>query len=160
MNILGIDPGENGGFAFISTSGDHYPCLVEFKTNTRKDIAQIVKYYSLLGPCTCFIEKVHAAPRQGVSSTFTFGKNYGFWLGILTVLEISFEEVSPQTWQGCLGFKSPRGATYNDRKRLLKQRAEQLYPSVPISLGTADAVLIAEYGRRLYNSRENKNPSR
>lgn len=157
MNILGIDPGVGGGMALLSEG--NVPMVASIKNYTEKDIKSMLQVFAM-SPCVCFIEKVHAAPGQGVSSMFTFGQNYGFWRGLLTAYEIPFEEVSPQTWQGCIGFKTPRGATYAVRKRLLKQRAEQLYPSVPITLGTADAVLIAEYGRRLYNSRENKNPSR
>ena len=156
MNILGIDPGVGGGMALLS-EGDT-PMLASIKNYTEKDIKSVLQVFTMT-PCICFIEKVHAAPGQGVSSMFTFGQNYGFWRGLLTAYEIPFEEVSPQTWQGCIGFRTPRGASYNDRKRLLKQRAEQLYPSALITLGTADAVLIAEYGRRLYNLRENKNPS-
>ena len=153
MNILGIDPGEHGGYALMTDA--NFPTAIEFSKQTKKEVSDIIKFYAdCMGPLHCIIEKVHAAPRQGVTSTFTFGKNYGFWLGLLTAHGIPYEEVPPQTWQGGLGIKAPRQATYADRKRLLKQRAEQLYPNVPIKADTADAVLIAEYGRRLLNSRK------
>lgn len=154
MYIIGIDPGEKGAFAVYNTVTQSVTSF-EFAKLTRKDIADTLQTYKILDDIFCVIEKVHAAPGQGVVSMFTFGKNYGTWLGILTAIGIPFEEITPQVWQGVIGFRSARGATYNERKRALKQKAEQLHPEMKITLANADAVLICEYACRLYAARKN-----
>lgn len=152
MYIVGIDPGEKGGFAIYSPHTKSYKAF-EYAKMTPKDIAETLQTLVALDQTFCVIEKVHAAPGQGVVSMFTFGRNYGMWLGILTAVGISFEEITPQVWQGNLGIKQPRGATYSDRKRLLKQKAQQLFPDQNINLANADAFLICEFARRLCAAR-------
>jgi len=91
-------------------------------------------------------------PKQGVSSTFKFGRGYGFLRGCLVALGIPFEDVTPQTWMRALNVPPRRK---NETKAQFKQRlrgvAQQLFPSEKITLATADALLIAEYCRRTSN---------
>jgi hypothetical protein len=81
---------------------------------------------------------------MGVTSAFTFGAGYGRCRMALTAAKIPFEELLPQRWQRLLG-----GLSGGD-KQLLKTRAQQLYPSVKITLATADALLLATVARRLH----------
>lgn len=148
MNIIGIDPGKNGGVSLYYEDLKTV-CAEGISDKTEKEVCKILREIKSLGECKAYIEKVHAAPGQGVVSMFSFGQNYGFWKGLLTALEISYEEVPPQTWQAFLGINTRGKGTYSERKRLLKQRAEQLYPNVSITLHTADAILISEYGKRI-----------
>lgn len=97
---------------------------------------------ALGGSDFAYIERVHSMPKQGVASSFTFGRSYGFLRGCLIASGIPFEEVTPQTWQKALGCLS-RGD-----KNVTKAKAQQLFPSLKITHATADALLIAEYGRR------------
>ena len=138
MRIIGIDPGSSGAIAMLDTSEsvqywkmpdtemDLWDCLVN-----QKPIA------------AAFIEKVHAMPRQGVSSTFKFGRNYGMLLMALTASGIPFTEVTPQTWQKSLNCMS------KGDKNVTKRRAQQLFPQLKVTHAIADALLIAEYGRRV-----------
>lgn len=148
MYILGIDPGEKGGFAFKDTSNSEMT-VFEFSKMTHKEIADTLKFYACFDDVYCIIEKVHAAPGQGVVSMFTFGKNYGFWLGVLTAAGIPFEEVTPQTWQAGMGIRHARHTAYTERKRALKQKAEQLFPQLKVTLANADALLICEFASRI-----------
>ena len=93
--------------------------------------------------CFAYLEKVHAMPKQGVSSTFKFGLNYGFLIGCLTALRIPFEFVTPNTWQKALSCQS------KGDKNVTKAKAQQLFPHLKIIHTIADALLIAEYGRRI-----------
>lgn len=93
------------------------------------------------------IERVHSMPKQGVASSFKFGRSYGFLRGCLIASGIPFEEVTPQVWQKALGCLS-RGD-----KNVTKARAQQLFPSLKITHATADALLLAEYARRLHAQR-------
>lgn len=93
-------------------------------------------------PTCAAIEIVHAMPKQGVTSTFTFGKGYGGLRMALIASGIPFREVQPRAWQkelGCL--------TGGD-KNVSKRKAQQLFPSLKITHAIADALLIAEWLRR------------
>lgn len=143
MRIIGIDPGKSGGIAW---------CNLGFMRawpmpNTEKDISNLLSDMHFEGETFCYLERVHAMPGQGVTSMFTFGQGYGFLRGCLVSLRIPFEEVRPQQWQKALNL-SPKGD-----KNILKQKAQQLFPDQNVTLKTADALLIAEYGRRLYEQK-------
>lgn len=140
MYILGIDPGQSGGLAFINSVVKERPIIYAVKKMTEKDIAEEIENLCV---SRCFLERVHSMPRQGVSSTFKFGANYGFYRGLLTGLAIPFETVPPQTWQRYL-----RCLTGGD-KNVTKSKAQELFPELKITHATADALLIAEYGRRI-----------
>ena len=138
MRIIGIDPGKSGGLAW---------CVDGFMQcwpmpKTEHDIAKLIQDFSRFDDTFCFIEKVHAMPGQGVTSMFTFGRGYGFLRGCLVSYKIPFDEVTPSTWQKALGCMS------KGDKNIPKAKAQQLFPDLNITLKTADAVLIAEWGRR------------
>ena len=86
-------------------------------------------------------------PKQGVSSTFKFGVGFGFLVGCLTALKIPFEFVTLQKWQKALSCQS------HGDKNVTKQKAQQLFPQIKVIHANADALLIAEYGRRINNGR-------
>jgi len=140
MIIVGIDPGMAGGIAFFDWPPDGKPFICAFKMpGTERDI------YDLLAGregAVVFLEAVHSMPGQGVSSSFKFGRGYGFLRGIVTALKYPLHDVTPQKWQKALGCLS-RGD-----KNVTKQKAQQLFPQLKITHATADALLIAEYGRR------------
>jgi crossover junction endodeoxyribonuclease RuvC len=96
-----------------------------------------------------FLEKVHAMPKQGVTSCFTFGQNYGFIRGLLTALEIPFEDVTPNAWQKQAGLlRRNKDETITQKKNRHKQQAQQLFPHLKVTHAIADALLICEYGRK------------
>jgi Holliday junction resolvasome RuvABC endonuclease subunit len=80
---------------------------------------------------------------MGVVSAFTFGCNYERVVMALMCAGIPVEEVTPQRWQKALGC-----LTHGDKK-VSKARAQQLFPGIKITNYIADALLIAEYGRRI-----------
>lgn len=145
--FLGIDPGKSGGIAVLIDGEVHN--VLKLEPCTEADIAEFVSDVRALveastaGPLFAFLEKVSAMPKQGVSSTFKFGTSYGFLRGLLVGMRIPFEEVTPQKWQKLMGCMT-RGD-----KNVSKGRAQQLFPSLKITHATADALLIAEYGRRI-----------
>ncbi len=146
MNIIGFDPGNNGALAVITPARDVR--LFSFHNQSERDIAHII-LSETLEPCYAYLEKVGARPKQGVTSMFTFGQNLGFLRGLLVGYGIPFQDVTPQVWQRgiSIGKAFPTPA---ERKRAHYQLAQQLYPQVKFNLAMADALLIAEYGRRTY----------
>jgi hypothetical protein len=137
--IIGIDPGKGGGIAWID---DDMPGAIAMP-DTLKDLFELLQDISCEGNATAYLEQVASSPQMGVKSAFTFGNGFGHLEMALTACSIPFQRIRPQAWQkelGCL--------TKGD-KNVTKRRAQELFPDLQITHATADALLIAEYGRRL-----------
>ena len=137
MTYLGLDPGKSGAIAFLR--GDEAWCIK--CSETPADIADALR--EVEGPCFAIIERVHSMPRQGVSSTFKFGESFGLLQGLLVALQIPHEFVTPAKWQGTMGCRS------GGDKNVTKKRAQELFPAIKVIHAVADALLLAEYCRRL-----------
>ena len=137
---IGIDPGKNGGLAWIDDAGAH---ALPMPQTIRARWLAIAKLET--EDCYCCIEKVHTSPQMGVRSAGTFMQNTGELLASLCAAGIPYEEVSPAKWQrhlSCL--------TAGD-KNVTKQKAQGLFPGLKITHAIADALLIAEYCRQTRN---------
>lgn len=150
MTFIGIDPGKSGAICLL-LSDYVEPCSLytrfyAFDEGVYVDVlASLPRHDSL-----CILEKVHAMPKQGVSSMFSFGQNFGFIQGVLLTLKIPFQLVEPRTWTRSFGCG-------NDKSEHIRT-AKRLFPTVNLkrterctkeSDGFADALLLAEYGRRI-----------
>lgn len=176
MNVvyMGIDPGKSGALAMRSLDGlwRGVDCpLVETKTVKRKNkktgkITTTVKKESspvlMAGLIrdvmaaavhkdarfVLYIEKVSAMPGQGVTSMFSFGRNFGQWEGVIAALGCEVHYVTPQRWKKVMLADAPKG------KESARMKALQLFPYLADELkfkkneGRAEALLIGEYGRR------------
>lgn len=137
--FIGIDPGQSGGISILS----EVSAQAWKMPDTEKDCAELLdELVSSVGFRVCFIENVHSMPKQGVASSFKFGRSYGFLRGLLIGLKIPFEEITPQVWQ-----KEMNCRTGGD-KNVSKAKAQQLWPELKITHATADSLLIAECARR------------
>lgn len=136
---LGIDPGQSGGVALLDDAGAivHVQKMPETEHDTAELLSEFAPRIKF-----AFIEKVCAMPKQGVSSTWTFGQHYGFLRGLLVALRVPFDQVRPQEWQKAMACR-----TKGD-KNISKAKAQQLFPNQKITHATADALLLAEHCRR------------
>ena len=141
MTHIGIDPGVNGGIAWISWISCGKPCA-EKMPSTLLDLWELVQDISSFGPCKAYIEQVHSSPQMGVKSAFTFGNGFGHLEMALTAAGIPFERVRPQAWQKALGCLT------KGEKNVTKAKAQEMFPGIKITHAIADALLIAEYCRR------------
>ena len=144
--IIGIDPGANGGIAWIDYNGK---ACVEKMPDSLQDlwelICDITSYpkSSIDGRSyKAYIEQVSSSPQMGVVSAFSFGRGYGNLEMALTAAGIPFERVRPQVWQKALGCM-----TKGD-KNVSKHKAQELFPDRKVTHATADALLIAYYGTK------------
>lgn len=144
--VLGVDPGSNGGIAWIDYNGK---ACVEKIPDTLQDlwelICDITSYpkSSIDGRSyKAYIEQVSSSPQMGVVSAFSFGRGYGNLEMALTAAGIPFERVRPQVWQKVLGCM-----TKGD-KNVSKRKAQELFPDRKVTHATADALLIAYYGTK------------
>jgi Holliday junction resolvasome RuvABC endonuclease subunit len=143
---IGIDPGKSGGIAWFNDDGPHVEKMPDTVQGVWELIEHIVNGSAPIYRHTefkAYIEQVHSSPQMGVKSAFTFGNGFGHLEMALTAANIPFERIRPQVWQKTLGC-----LTKGD-KNISKRRAQELFPHLKITHATADAMLIAEYGRRL-----------
>jgi Holliday junction resolvasome RuvABC endonuclease subunit len=154
----GIDPGFTGGFAVVDDVGNSvvlYDAPTTMVPYTKKGKKRTRQEFDLSGmrdmltnvPVQCvYLEDVTARAGQGVVSMFRFGHGLGLWEGLLTGLGITFVKVLPTTWKTKLGLLN----TEKDDARIW---AKQQFPIADLKLkkhqGRADALCLAEYGRRI-----------
>ena len=153
--IIGIDPGQKGGIAFIinnEVTGSSMPLVgKELDIQTIVNMIEYNRHREEYNTDNlAIVEKVHSMPKQGVASSFKFGKNYGTLLGILGTLAIPVQLVTPQAWKKLIlaGTKKDKNAAieyvsmkYPDFK-LIRPGCRKPHD------GICDAICIAEYGRR------------
>ena len=146
--FIGIDPGKQGGFA--SYDGEQ---IWAFKCpdNPQKmsDKLRVTQNNCMIegNNLVAYIERVWAFRNSGTRQAFSFGVNYGMWLGCLGTLKIPYIEVIPKTWMGHFG-DLPKDR--QERKQTLKQIAQGLLPENKVTLATADAILIAKYAEETH----------
>jgi hypothetical protein len=89
-----------------------------------------------------------AGIRTSAPAMFKFGRGFGFLLGCLQTLGYRVELIRPQAWQKCLSLGTRNGGSKTEWKNKLKAEAQRLFPSVNVTLKTADALLLLEFARR------------
>lgn len=164
MIFVGIDPGLTGGIAALDEKG--VPLFVgAFSPTKVENEFDMHKLCDILTDLRCEVphsnrmliglEKVHAMPKQGVSSTFKFGSTFGKIQGILAAKHLPFELVRPQEWMNSM----LAGEAKDLGKVRAKNVSHRLFPDVDfrasarsttVHSGMADAILIAEFMRRKY----------
>ena len=155
MIYVGIDPGLSGAVAAIDDEGplwveDTPTCKVEDKNKYLVGaMAGLLKSFAERTDVLVVLENVHSMPKQGVASSFSFGEGKGMWEGILGAYNIPFDLVSPQRW------KKEIMADQGKEKSAARFKAMALFPTLAERFklvkhdGRAEAILMAEYGRRL-----------
>lgn len=153
--FIGIDPGLDGAIAFVKDDGSATVCSAPTGKVGKKRDYLLASMASLLDRqidqirYVAAVERVHSMPKQGVASSFNFGKGFGLWLGLLAGRGIPFDLVEPTRWKKVMLDGMGRD---KDAARL---RAQQLFPALAPQLslkkdhGRAEALLIAEYRRRI-----------
>lgn len=147
--IAGVDPGEKGGIAVLD--GD---TLYTFKMPIGyPDIYEVLKgLQEEFGITKCVIERVGLGlPGQSSKATATFARHNGHLEMALYALGIQTEEVTPQKWQKFYSnsIGTAKGLTKTEWKNKLKGLAQRLYPREKVTLNTADAILLAHYGKSI-----------
>lgn len=149
-NVIGIDPGVSGAIA-LNVDGEL--AIVEDTPSIDKRVnvavlSQMIGAWHSRHPITkVVIENVHAMPKQGVSSSFNFGRALGDVEGCVIALGHVVEFVSPAVWKRDLGL------TGKD-KAASRQLATDMWPSWADAFkrvkddGRAEAALLAHWGTR------------
>lgn len=144
--ILGIDPGASGGYAWLDARTGN-PVEVGPMPETERDIYDVLNEFAGRTQ-RCYMESVHSFPGQGVASSFTFGRGYGFLRGVIVSLGVPLVDVSPAKWKRELGIQLGANVPKKDKKNAAKSLAQQSFPTVKITHAISEALLLAMYGRK------------
>lgn len=150
--ILGaFDPGRITSYAIFDTT---QPWGVEIGTLKLVGVGRDVRPCGLhaaevtRGIDQALVEKVGAMPKQGVSSTFTFGMSLGVVLGAMAAMGTPLDRVDPSEWKSgsrLNGLKDieAKKAALNYAKELWPQHAAIF--NVVGNHGMAEAALMARW---------------
>lgn len=156
--FIGVDPGFSGAVAVIegrngeATFQIHDAPILDVAGRRQMNLTGMI---DILGQwrdrpngVRVFIEKVHSMPGSSARSMFVFGQGYGEWRGVAATFGYAIEAVEPARWKGRMmdGMGKDKDAA--------RFRAALLFPALAANFsrkqddGRAEALLIAEYGRR------------
>lgn len=166
---MAIDPGnqgyivtqKNGEFSFYSIADNDLYQLSEIMANIRLYNSNLI----------CVIEDVHALGKSAAKSTFTFGFNKGYLIGLLAANKIPYILIQPKEWQREIWVNSDmvvnhEKAIFKDKETTRKKvdtkntsinAAKRLFPNIDfrkserckkIDDNKVDATLMSEYARR------------
>lgn len=149
MTYMGIDPGNNGGMAVLDADG--HLLAVTKMPDTPSDALRWIREQS--NNCVAVLEQVggYVGKGQPGSAMFNFGRGFGNLEMALLACEVPFDLVQPRKWQKAMGVPvRKKNESKVHWKNRLKAVAQRLFPSENVTLAVADALLIAEYCRRLH----------
>lgn len=145
--VIAIDPGASGGIA-VHVGGNPVTAYAMPPTE-----AEVILLLRELTPeparCIAFVELVggFVGRAQPGSAAFVFGRGFGFLLGVLQERGVRVELVLPRVWQKRLHLGTASAcASPAEWKRKLKSEAQRRYPALKVTLNTADALLLLDFG--------------
>ncbi|MEN6621512.1 MAG: hypothetical protein ABFD50_08195 [Smithella sp.] len=144
-SIIAVDPGLKGAIVLIETDGT--TLAYEKNKMTTQKFVDVIKWFSSKNKDTvAYMENVHALPKNGVNSMFTFGKELGWYNGVFSCLDIMVHRPAPQLWQNRIGVVTIRNRTYTKRKEDLYHLAmERFGHLIEVTSDNCDALLIGHY---------------
>lgn len=157
MYYIGIDPGTSGGIVFLNDKGEVYSACK--MPDTPLDIANHLSTFDTFNNSICCIERVHGMPGMSGMGMFTFGQNFGHLQMALLLNKIKTYDITPQKWMKHFQLQRKKTDSKTDWKNKLKAKAQQLYPSIKVTLNIADALLIATYCYNTYAHQKADNNS-
>ncbi|MBX9877681.1 MAG: hypothetical protein K2Y22_04415 [Candidatus Obscuribacterales bacterium] len=167
MIFCGIDPGQKGAVALIDTNDPELPFFIDMPLIDPDDRDGIItidsrKLSEALGEWLAgkdvydyelYVEELFIMRAVQTAGLRTFLADYGNVLSVLQQAGIRYRTVHPTTWQAALCKpKTKEGSIWLAQKLFPKANLVRDHSRTP-SDGRADALLIAEYGKRLYKVR-------
>lgn len=142
---IGVDPGLTGAIALVDDAGellDVYDMPVvagQVSATLLAELEDWTNVHVMFG--TVVLEDVHAMPKQGVTSSFGFGRSKGVVEGVFAGAGRPIVYVSPNRWKKAMGVTADKGTA--------RRRAIDLWPRHAAKFarvkddGRAEAALIA-----------------
>jgi len=145
---MGLDPGTQGGVAVLQGDGGAaYVGVFKPSMPAEAAVNVIARAFAWLRACrgnVCYFEhqQFRRGDKEKAKGISSFMRATGILQGALIALGAELRYPTPQMWQAYMECLS------GGNKNVTKRRAQQLFPGEKITHATADALLIAEYGRR------------
>jgi crossover junction endodeoxyribonuclease RuvC len=154
MIILGIDPGLSGALAMLENGVMLGVYDLPVSRDNKRSWIDGSELRSIVltrgGLRRAYIEAVHAMPKQGVTSSFSFGMGFGSIVGCLQAILTPIEFVPPTQWKKDLNLSRDKDSSLN--------KARLLFPGADLRLkkheGRAEALLIAHWAYTKYFRKE------
>jgi len=150
--FIGVDPGQKGALSLINHLGqaiDYVPM-----PGTVKGIVETIRRFQSTvteanASLSLVTELAQVMPKQGAVSGFTYGRGFGAIEVVAMCSSIPYHEVRPAIWKKAMKVKADKETSI--------QECERLFPTVDLVMprcrikhdGVAEALLIAEWGRRM-----------
>lgn len=149
--VLGVDPGAKGGLAIVCASnllsGTRMPTM-SLKGKVLVDARAIVDWLEGQEFDHVVVEAVHAMPKQGVTSSFQFGRSLGAVEGVLATYGKPMHYVQPAQWKRALGLSSSKQQSIDLARTRFGRKADHLI-RFKADDGIAEAALLAAYWDQL-----------
>jgi hypothetical protein len=145
MKILGIDPGAKGGIAIVDTTtmkidyGVRMP-TIKYRGKTLVDPRAI--YQPFVRFDVAVIEWVHAMPKQGVVSSFSFGRACGAIETVALLMANKVCWVTPREWKKHFGLSSDKQESIDAAKLMYGDSYTWTFKADD---GIAEAALMARW---------------
>lgn len=151
MIIAGIDVGKHGGIAILR---ENETKVIKMPDDVTEFIG-LFDYYKGLDDLLVFVEKLQMRPQdiyENVGKAFRIQRMLADFEKLKATLQIGkipFCLVNPMKWQSALGLRI-KGEEKSDRKHRYVKVAQEHHPNVRATLWNADALLIADFGKKMY----------
>lgn len=154
--MIGIDPGLTGAIACLDLgTGDVYLAdMPIYKGKNGKTVTNSAELAGIFrdiherapGAVSAFLEQVWSRPKEGVSSAFRFGQNYGSLQTALAAFQIPVHDVTPPVWKKHFGLSKEKDSSRGLATQFFPRQYDQF--KLVKHHGRAEAALIALYGQR------------
>jgi hypothetical protein len=161
---LGLDPGANGGFAALDPDGavtlsrmpttdyDLWNLVSEYGRHSDKGVGY-VEVLALIEqivprPTKWFNFQIGRTQESILRSTCDLYGQYRAACAMLAGMGIPYRRVRPQEWMRFYGLSRDKGEKDSTWKNRLKAFAQTRFPDAKLHLYSADALLLADFGRR------------
>lgn len=145
--VLGVDPGKTGALAVWSPVlglVDVHDMPAASGAALGSLVRELLEDYEPDRFRLAVVEDVHAMPKQGVTSVWSFSACHNAVLGALGALGVPVELVSPAKWKRSMGLSKDKNAS--------RQRAIEKWPAQAGWFarvkddGRAEAALLTQWG--------------
>jgi crossover junction endodeoxyribonuclease RuvC len=150
MLILGVDPGAvSGAWGLVDHNGTYIACgdipHDKGRINTRQLWAELSQAINRQD-CVIWCEFIESRPGQHAASMFKFGRAVGAIEAVCERFLYPWFLVRPQAWKKSMGLSANKSESLVMARRMFPEAAHMLKRQK--DHGRAEALLIAEYGRR------------
>lgn len=150
MIVLGIDPGQTGGFAAVRMDngfpfvlGATMPILFQPRSKPTLDAIRMDEWLAQYRFDVAVIEEVNAMPKQGVASSFQFGRMFGSAENMMMIYGTRFEYVPPGKWKRDMGLTSEKRKSLDLATAKFGNETREAYWPLKKHEGVAEAALLA-----------------